>query len=213
MFQETYLDKPGKIPFKWRGNYFLTPGEGHSGGCLTLMSSHINVVASREIAKRAHVLACQKSGENLVSYIVANVYAPNPNTNEKIEFFESLFELVHELELLYSCRNVIIAGDFNLTFKDSEGKNRSRSMQEKRVANSVAGLLRDAELTDLWDKKVLLTWRRPNTDCFSCIDHVFHSNYLRPTQSKTNWALSFSDHAAVERNFLMLDRNHRKDRE
>ena len=28
--QETYIEKSGKIPFIWRGNYFLTPGNGHS---------------------------------------------------------------------------------------------------------------------------------------------------------------------------------------
>ena len=53
--QETYVVKEGKLPYLWRGNYFLTPGSGHSCGCVTLLSSHINVVASKEIENRAHV--------------------------------------------------------------------------------------------------------------------------------------------------------------
>ena len=61
LFQETYIETPGKIPYLWRGNYYLTPGEGNSGGCLTLMSNHISVVSSRVIEKRAHILACQKN--------------------------------------------------------------------------------------------------------------------------------------------------------
>ena len=134
LFQETYVETPGKIPYIWRGNFFLTPGEGHSGGCLTLLSNHLNIVSSREIEKRAHVLACQRTGENWISYIVVNVYAPNPNSREKIEFYEKLFELVHELEAQYDCTNIIIGGDFNLTFKNSEVKNRNRTAQERRVA-------------------------------------------------------------------------------
>ena len=198
LLQETYIDQPGKLPFIWRGNFFLTAGEGHSGGCLTLLSSHLNVVASREIAKRAHVLACQKQGEAGIAYIIANIYAPNPNTTEKIEFYEKLFELVHELELLYDCSRVIVAGDFNLTFKEAECKNRNRSVQEKRVANHVASLARDSGLVDIWSKDAQPTWRRPNTDCFSCLDHIFYSNnFLNNLHSKTDWSLSFSDHAAV----------------
>ena len=198
LLQETYIDQPGKLPFIWRGNFFLTAGEGHSGGCLTLLSSHLNVVASREIAKRAHVLACQKQGETGIAYIIANIYAPNPNTTEKIEFFENLFELVHELELLYDCSRVIVAGDFNLTFKETECKNRIRLVQEKRVAKHVASLAEDSGLVDVWSKDAQLTWRRPNTDCFSCLDHIFYSsNLLKNLESKTDWSLSFSDHAAV----------------
>ena len=45
-FQETYIEKPGKIPYIWRGNFFLTAGEGQSGGCLTLLSHHLNILSS-----------------------------------------------------------------------------------------------------------------------------------------------------------------------
>ena len=30
--QETYIEKPNKIPYIWRGNFHLTPGNGHSCG-------------------------------------------------------------------------------------------------------------------------------------------------------------------------------------
>ena len=95
--QEAYIDAPGKIPYIWRGNFFLTPGTGNSCGCLTLLSPHLNVVASRHLGNRAHVIACQRAGENAVSVILANIYAPNPNTRDKLDYFETLFQLIKTL--------------------------------------------------------------------------------------------------------------------
>ena len=199
LMQETYLDKPGKIPYIWRGNYFLTPGEGHSGGCLTLMSNCINVVESKTLVNRAHVLACQKTGEDRIAYIVVNLYAPNPNSREKITFYEQLFELIDEMETRHNCQNIIMGGDFNLTFGNNEVKNRIRTTQEKRIAELVKISGGDLGLTDVWAAKSEFTWRRPNTDCFSCIDHVlYNKEKLELTMAKANWSLSFSDHAAVE---------------
>ena len=51
--QETYIEMDGKIPYLWRGNYHLTSGRGNSPGCLTLLSSHINIIAKRDFEQRA----------------------------------------------------------------------------------------------------------------------------------------------------------------
>ena len=200
--QETYISQPLKIPFLWRGNYFLTPGEGHSCGCLTLLSNHLNVIESRNIEHRAHVLVCQRAGENKIAYIIANVYAPNPNTRVKTEFFERLFNVISELEVTYDCSNIIIAGDFNLNFSSSEIKNRNYSSQEQNVARVVAELIKQANLTDVWCDRSEFTWKRANSDSYSTIDRIlFSRNLLTPIEVKTNWAVSVSDHAAVEARF------------
>ena len=86
--QETYIEVPGKIPYLWRGNFHLTAGNGNSCGCITLLSPHLSIIASRDIGNRAHVLACQRTGESKVGLIIANIYAPNPNNVEKIDFFD-----------------------------------------------------------------------------------------------------------------------------
>ena len=98
--QETYITNPGKLPYLWRGNFDLTPGRGNSCGCVTLLSSHLNVVLAANIDDRAHVLALQKASEANVSPIVANIYAPNPNTQEKIDFFEKVFEQISNFRFL-----------------------------------------------------------------------------------------------------------------
>ena len=201
--QETYFTSPGKIPYIWRGNFFLTPGTGNSCGCLTLLSSHLNVVASRHLDSRAHVLACQRAGEGVVSLIIANIYAPNPNTRDKIDFYEEVFQLIRELEDNYNCYNTFVAGDFNLIFKPREAKNRSFSAQEQRVASAVRVLAEEARLKDVWQVKSDYTWRRANTETFSTIDRILYpSDQYLLASIKTNWALSYSDHAALETSFL-----------
>ena len=121
--QETYLENEGKIPYLWRGNFHLTPGIGSSCGCLTLLSAHVNIIGSQNIGNREHVLALQKTGEMNISYIVANVYAPNPNSNEKLEFCVKVFDTISEFEEKYNCAKIIIMGDFNLNFDEKEIKN------------------------------------------------------------------------------------------
>ena len=204
--QETYLDKPGKIPYIWRGNYSLTPGNGHSCGCLTLLSSHLSILANRDIDNRAHVLAIQKSGEQGVSYIVANLYAPNPNSNEKINFFNKVSETIAEFQERYDCQTVLTLGDFNLTFKASEMRNRNFTAQEQRVASIVKDQIENLDMKDIWDTSVGFTWRRPNTDTFSTIDRILYSNSkLKLEGVSENWSLSYSDHAAIEASFSPLN--------
>ena len=200
--QETYIDNPGKIPYIWRGNFFLTPGAGNSCGCLTLLSPHLNVIANVNLDNRAHVLACQRNGETNVSLIIANVYAPNPNTREKYDFFDKVFEAVREMEDSYNCHNTFVAGDFNLIFNGREAKNRNFAPQEQRLAKSVKALVEEAELKDIWLKREGFTWRRSNSDVFSTIDRIFYSaEQYKLVKLKTNWSLSYSDHAALETYF------------
>ena len=204
--QETYLETPGKIPYIWRGNYALTPGNGHSCGCLTLLSSHLNVLSSKDIGSRAHILAVQKSGDPGVTYIIANLYAPNPNSNQKLNFFVEVFEAVAEFQERYNCQTVLMLGDFNLTFKATEMRNRNYTTQEQRVAKAVREEMDGLDIGDIWDTHEGFTWRRPNTDTFSTIDRIlFSSLTLRPGEVKENWSLSYSDHAAVEVNFYLIN--------
>ena len=198
-FQETYVNNAGKIPYLWRGNFFLTNGNGHSCGCLTLLSSHLNIVKSIDFEERGHLLVCQKISDPNISYIIENIYAPCPNTREKLSFFEKVFDVISENSILYECENIVVAGDFNLNFKTEEMRNRQYSAQESNIARVVEDCYKGLGLKDVWQGNSSFTWRRPNTDVFSTIDRVLYSEALLETTSvKANWALSCSDHAAVE---------------
>ena len=151
--QETFITNGNSLSYLWRGNLFVTPGNGNSCGCVTFLSSHLNVIASRNLGDRAHAIVCQRTGENKAAYIIANLYAPNPNTNAKIEFYENVFETVNELEEQFDCSNVLVLGDFNLTFGLDEMKNRNYTSQERRVAAAVKNLIESKNLKDIWKEK------------------------------------------------------------
>ena len=203
-FQETYISQAGKIPYLWRGNYQLTPGAGGSCGCLTLLSSHVNVAECRDLGNRGHVLACQKSGEPAPFLIFANIYAPNPNVKEKIDFFESVFETINDMMDKHNTKSVLIAGDFNLIFKSSESKNRMFTAQERRISEYVSSCARTYGMSDLWDTRSLYTWHRANSDTFSTIDRVLYTNEsVSIVKKKVNWSLSMSDHGAIEAKFSL----------
>ena len=148
--QETYVENEGRLPYLWRGNFHLTPGTGNSCGCITLVSAHINIIGSKSIGNRAHVLACQKVGDLNTTYIVANVYAPCPNNTEKADFFEELFDSLNEFEDRYNCSRRLIIGDFNTNLKENEMQNRMYSVQEKRIASQIKSYIRDFGLKDCW---------------------------------------------------------------
>ena len=202
--QETFLEKPGRLPYIWRGNYFLTEGGGNSCGCITLLSHHLTVVASKNIDNRAHVIVCAKN--DAARYIVANLYAPNPNGREKSEFYEKVFDVIFDFEQTYNCQQTIVAGDFNLAFKKEETKNRLFTPQEKRVGDSLKATMNAAGMSDCWREGSRFTWRRPNSDIFSTIDRVLFSEAsLKMLDASSNWALSYSDHAEVAVSFESND--------
>ena len=196
--QETYIDKPGKIPYLWRGNFHQTAGTGNSLGCITLLNHQLSILHSINLENRGHILVCQKSGHQKASFLICNLYAPNANNREKIAFFENLLDELIELETRFNCNKIIIAGDYNLIFKPSEGKNRINTSQEKNVARTVENKLKELNLVDIWETKSLFTWNRSNSDIFSTIDHLFYSHeHFTLEKADTNWAVSLSDHAMI----------------
>ena len=145
------------------------------------------------------MLACQNSSSNMVDYIVVNVYAPCPNNQSKIEFFENILDKANEFSLNYACNNIIVGGDFNLNFTAGEMKNRNYNAQEKRIATIVSDLTKVLNLKDIWADNSEFTWRRPNSDIFSTIHRILYSEDKFDIVNKaTNWSLSMSDHAAIE---------------
>ena len=92
--QETNILKPGLIPYIWRGNYLLTAGSGSGRGCITLLSSHLNIVEHKDFDERGHVFVRQRSDSQLANYVIANVYGPNQHNQEKIDFFERVLDAV-----------------------------------------------------------------------------------------------------------------------
>ena len=118
-------------------------------------------------------------------------------------------EKISEYKIKYSCNNVILLGDLNVIFNDSEKLNRMYTTSEKRIGKVISSLFRESNLKDIWSDSGRFTWRRANTDTFSTLDRLlYRSEYLIPVKVETDWSLGFSDHAAVK--VLFQARNNNK---
>ena len=206
MFQETFVENLGLLDYIWRGEYHLTPGTGQSLGCLTLLSSPFKILERHNIEARGHVLVVTKNNMNQAELIIANIYAPNGLSNDKIDFFESVILKVLDLRAIHNCDVSIVAGDFNLVFNEDEVKYRSLPNNEKNLATSVSSMFNAADLTDGWtvtDKKAF-TWTtsRYGKQIFSTLDRIWFSGPKLTLKTKdVDWSLSLSDHAMVTATF------------
>ena len=90
-----------------------------------------------DLGNRAHVIVLSKDDLNKAELIVANAYAPSGFDDEKLDFFETTLEELMNLKTIYNCDEVILAGDLNLVFAESEESNRIITPAEKRIAGIV----------------------------------------------------------------------------
>ena len=206
MFQETFVTRLDILNYLWRGEYHLTPGNGNSRGCLTLITSPYKIINASDFGDRAHVVVVTENSLDKAERILVNVYAPNGYDNEKITFFEALAEKISDTMAEYNCSNVILAGDLNLVFSEDELQNRLYSNAERRVASSVKNLLGDLNLQDGWEtaQSKSFTWssNRLGHQTSSTLDRVLYTrDHLDLLDKTVDWAMSLSDHAAVTASF------------
>ena len=209
MFQETFVMRLDILKYIWRGEYHLTAGTGNSKGCLTLVTAPYKIVNSSDIDNRGHVLVLTKDSLNRAEVILVNVYAPNGFDDAKLTFFDDLVERVSETMINYNCNNVILAGDLNIVFSERETKNRLISSAEKRIAESLKEMFNHLNLEDGWEKVPSeFTWNSSRTGIptFSTLDRILYTkDHFKLLMQTTNWALSLSDHAAVEASFELRE--------
>ena len=202
MFQETYVPQLTILDYIWRGEYHLTPGLGNSVGCITLLSAPLKIVHRVELGTRGHILAIMRENATRADYILVNVYAPNGLDSTKTEFFDEVLQKAGEVQSLYDCMTLILAGDLNIVFTEDEVKNRIFSSVEKRIAEGIKTGFDSLNLVDGWSKSdsKSFTWTttRNGKQAFSILDRIlFTEDKLRLRSKVTDWSLSISDHAAV----------------
>ena len=52
--QETHIES-SNLKYMWSGSHIITPGTGHQGGCITLLSNNISVIKHSDIGNEGHV--------------------------------------------------------------------------------------------------------------------------------------------------------------
>lgn len=205
IIQESHATHLNLLKFLWRGDFCETSGTGAGKGCLTLLSLMLKAIKTIHYDQRAHIVVIGKSDEKRADLIVVNVYGPNQNNQDKLDFFIRLIEALADLKLEYDCKRVIFAGDFNVVFDESEVKNRSYPLTEKRLARNLKGIFSAADLSNGWHEATnetgcKFTWQsnRNGQQQFSTLDRILYGKSQLSLLTKTvNWSLSISDHAAV----------------
>ena len=204
LLQETYVLKLDLLRYLWRGESYVTAGNGNSLGCITIVTAPYKIVRALELGQRGHVLALSKDDPNKVDLVVANVYAPNGFDQEKRTFFDEMLDSISEIKMMYHCNNVLVGGDLNIVLNEDELKNRSYPLAERRLADELKVMFNQVDLVDGWQKvkakTPCFTWNsnRSGQPSFSSLDRVlFSENKLILKDQVADWTMSVSDHAAV----------------
>ena len=204
--QETMITDDRKLKYGWRGSHIFTPGTGHGRGCVTLLPSHIQPDPQSivHLGQRGHIF---KAMINQNSAIVANIYAPNGQNRDKIEFFGNV---KREIDTLRDpIDDVYLMGDLNTVFEPYEVQSRTYSTQEQRHSSTIKQIIDSLALEDVWQQdKVTLTWRQPGSRKSSRLDRVYYQHSLEKTNCVVDWTFTNSDHGAVKVTFC--DPNNKK---
>ena len=138
-------------------------------------------------------------------YTCINVYAPT-NENEKVLFFNELSAM---MMTKLNRKNIILAGDFNVTLEKEDKK--FGNYTPSNSAETLKQLLQTHHLVDIWrhrhPNKKMYTWSRNHPKIMCRLDYFFISHDKADFCSKSKIVESIkSDHKLI---YLEIDQIHK----
>jgi len=198
MLQETMVINENYLNLAWRGKYVFTPGTGNSQGCVTLTNSASNIEHIYHIGHRGHYF--MYNSENLDPTLIMNIYAPTGFNADKFDFFTDAFNTLSN----YDC-DVLLAGDMNITLRQSDRHCRGVTEAEEQIAEHFKDFTNALNLRDVWYGKNGYTWQKGKTQ--SKLDRILYRVTKHKMKTlKTDWTIIKSDHAAVIAQFEHCER-------
>jgi hypothetical protein len=195
LLQEMMIKTDSYLKLAWKGTFAITYGNGNSQGCITLASSNFTFTNQINLESRGHYIEI----EGLMSKKVAvlNIYAPTGYATDKKDFF---IDVINKIEST-QCEDIVMAGDFNLTFSSEDRLRRNTCAGEVNLAKYVSESLDRLGMEDTWRGFPGMTWKRGNV--MSHLDRIYaRFNAFRLISVTTDWTLCDSDHAMVQADFL-----------
>ena len=209
--QETHIES-SNLKYMWSGSHIITPGTGHQGGCITLLSNNISVIKHSDIGNEGHVALIEKLGRRSTeSYIIVNLHAPCTHNNDKLEFFKTISQKIDDFHLELDCE-IVIMGDFNTVFHSNERLNTKFTNSERKYGSLIKTVFERLQLTDCWSNNCkVMTWK--HGDKMSKIDRIMWTPGISADKitTVTDWTYTESDHAAVISTFITFE-NCKKER-
>ena len=197
--QETHLEI-NNLNYTWKGKHIFTEGSGSKGGIITLLSDNMLVKEQSNLGQEAQISLIEVLDQrDKHEIILVNLHSPCPHNQDKIIFYSEIKSEVDKLLAKYDDAKVIMMGDYNTTFNDSERLGTNRSRSEKIIASKINQIMEEIQLRDCWDdtSKNTMTWR--HGDKMSRLDRIQWSRELDLDLLKleTDWTYTQSDHCAV----------------
>ena len=197
--QETHIET-NNLNYIWKGKHIFTERNGSKGGIITLLSDNIIVKEQSDIGTEAQISLIEIIEQRDKHEIVlVNLHSPCAHNQDKIEFYNEIKIEIDKLLTKYDEAKVIIMGDYNTTFDDSERIGNCRSKSEKNVAKKIASAMGNLHLRDCWEgcTNSTMTWRHGNK--MSRLDRIQWSNDLdcKLLKLESDWTYTQSDHSAV----------------
>ena len=123
---------------EFKGKLYFFQGKGNSCGVLTGFYGNINVVIKKQLNdKNGRILILEVTIDN-AEYLLINIY--NANTEQhQLQTLQNLSILLENFDNFYD-KNVILAGEFNLSFnKKLECKGGRPILKKQSVSHKVTG--------------------------------------------------------------------------
>lgn len=154
---------------QWGGKIIINEGTCRSKGEMILISKRFTgKVNLEESMDRVQIVSVQLGD---VSFIIANVYAPN-DSKEKIQFLYKLRSILHS----FMGKRLLLLGDFN-TVVNNDLDIVSGRPHCKTEINTIKELITSLSLTDVWrvfhDMEKEFTWCRYHPFIARRLDYCF----------------------------------------
>lgn len=129
-----------------------------------------------------------------------NIYSPNSST-DSIPFWESVMNVMIELDEKYPGIEHVLMGDFNVTLNARDNINRKGYSGEQEVRAKVNQVIEVMQIVDsrgVTNDNPQPSWKRGRV--FSKLDYIFTSESLAGliTNYEHAWAITKSDHCMVK---------------
>ena len=201
--QETYSTKDVENVWRsqWNGSLFFSHGTEHARGVLVYVRKDLDFqLKSLHTDANGRFILLETIIQD-TPFFLCNIYSPN-NSIDQVNFFADIKDLLLE-NIVESNSNVILGGDFNMTF-DTDLDCYGGSPKIKECVKIVKDILYD--LVDIWRirnfNKHRYTWRNSSSKILRRLDFWLISDNLQEDIKQTEIGPSMkSDHSLISLEF------------
>ena len=183
------------------GEIYYSHGKSDSRGVAILLNKKcdIEVLDVTHVSPDGRILILEVNVQDTIFKLI-NIYAPNTEGEQKA-FYKGLHALINKYKIVQT-DNIIIGGDYNVTFKADLDKKGGVMKTKDNVLNIIDDINSKIELHDIWrcknPNKKAYTWKQKNPEIHCRLDYWFISEALHDYASLVDILPCIrSDHDAI----------------